>query len=109
AACVAPFVRWRKIRFHPALLGMTLSYAAMNVLYVSALTRTTAAAAIFLQYTSTAWAFLLGAIFLREQSDRGSRVALVFALTGIVWIIAAEWQGEYATGNLLALGSGITY
>src|SRR5690606_7728627 len=32
-----------------------------------------------------------------------------FALTGIVWIIAAEWQGEYATGNLLALGSGITY
>jgi drug/metabolite transporter, DME family len=109
AACVAPFVQWRKVRFHPALIGMTLSYAVMNVLYVSALTRTTAAAAIFLQYTSTAWAFLLGAIFLKERSDRGSRVALGFALTGIVWIIAAEWQGEYATGNLLALGSGITY
>src|SRR5690606_12213003 len=109
AACVAPFVNWRSVRFRPALIGMTLSYAAMNVLYVSALTRTTAAAAIFLQYTSTAWAFLLGAIFLKERSDRGSRVALVFALAGIVWIIAAEWQGDYATGNLLALGSGMAY
>lgn len=109
AACIAPFVDWKKVRWHPALVGMTLSYAVMNVLYVSALTRTSAAAAIFLQYTSTAWAFVLGAIFLQERSDRGSRVALVFALSGIVWIIAAEWQGAHATGNLLALGSGMAY
>src|SRR5690606_2642302 len=28
AACVAPFVNWRSVRFRPALIGMTLSYAA---------------------------------------------------------------------------------
>lgn len=109
AACLAPFVDWRRARFRPALVVMTLSYATMNVLYVSAVTRTTAAAAIFLQYTSTAWAFLLGMLLLGERSDRGSRVALGFALAGIVWIISAEWRGEYLTGNLLALGSGMTY
>jgi drug/metabolite transporter, DME family len=109
AACIAPFVNWRNVRFHPAMVSMTLCYAVMNVLYVSALTRTSAAAAIFLQYTSTAWAFVLGAIFLQERSDRGSRVALLFAVCGIAWIVAAEWNGENATGNLLALGSGMTY
>jgi drug/metabolite transporter (DMT)-like permease len=109
AAVVAPFVNWRRIRFRPALVGMTLAYASMNVLYVTALTRTTAAAAIFLQYTSTAWAFLLGIVLLGERADRGSWTALVFALAGIFWIIAAEWHGAHLTGNLIALGSGIAY
>ncbi len=109
AAVVAPFVSWRQIRFRPALIGMTLSYACMNVLYVTALTRTTAAAAIFLQYTSVAWAFLLGIVLLRERADRGSWTALGFALCGIAWIIAAEWHGEHLTGNLIALGSGLSY
>ncbi len=109
ALVIAPFIRWREIRFRPALIGMALSYASMNVLYVTALTRTTAAAAIFLQYTSTAWAFLFGVLLLGEQGDRGSRVALIFAMCGIAWIIASEWNGEHLTGNLCALASGLSY
>lgn len=109
AVCVAPFVRLRQVQFRSALIGMTLSYALMNVLYVSALTRTTAAAAIFLQYTSTGWAFLLGAVLLGERTDRGGRIALAFALTGIGWIIASEWNGDHLTGNLLAVASGAAY
>ncbi|MGE0378633.1 MAG: DMT family transporter [Planctomycetaceae bacterium] len=109
AAVMAPFVSWRRVRFRPALVGMALCYASMNVLFVTALTRTTAAAAIFLQYTSTAWAFLLGIVVLRERADRGSGTALAFALCGIAWIIAAEWQGEHLAGNLIALASGLSY
>ncbi|MCA9108556.1 MAG: EamA family transporter [Planctomycetaceae bacterium] len=109
AAVIAPFIRWKNVRLRPTHIGMALSYAAMNMLYVTALTRTTAAAAIFLQYTSTAWAYLFGILLWREWGDRGSRVALIFAMCGITWIVVAEWNGEQLTGNLYALASGLTY
>ncbi|MCA9076679.1 MAG: EamA family transporter [Planctomycetaceae bacterium] len=109
ALVIVPFIRWREIRFSLALIGMALSYASMNILYVTALTRTTAAAAIFLQYTSTAWAYLFGVLLLGERGDRGSRVALIFAMCGIAWIIFSEWNGDQLTGNLLALASGLSY
>jgi drug/metabolite transporter (DMT)-like permease len=109
AACLAPFVRWRRIRWRTALVPMALSYAAMNVLYVSALTRTTAAAAIFLQYTATAWAALFAWLLLGERIRRGDLAALSLAGTGIVCIVAAEWSGANALGNLLGIASGIGY
>src|SRR5690349_2934623 len=65
AAFLAPFVSRAAIRFRPALVPMSLSFAAMNLLFVTAMTRTTAGAAIFLQYTSTVWAFALGWFFFR--------------------------------------------
>lgn len=109
ALVIAPFVRWREIHCTLPLIGMALSYASMNVLFVTALTQTTAAAAIFLQYTSTAWAYLFGVLLLGEQGDRGSRVALIFAMSGITLIIASEWSGENLLGNLFALASGLAY
>jgi drug/metabolite transporter (DMT)-like permease len=109
AVCLLPFVRWRRVRWRMALLPMALSYAAMNVLYVSALTRTTAAAAIFLQYTATAWAALFGWLLLGERIRRGDLVALGLAGTGIACIVVAEWSGANAFGNLLGVASGIGY
>ena len=109
AACLAPLVRWRRVRWRPALLPMALSYAAMNLLYVSALTRTTAAAAIFLQYTATAWAALLGWLLLGERVRRGDLVALALAAAGIACIVTAEWSGANALGNWLGVASGAGY
>ncbi len=109
AAFLLPFVRRRSIRWRPALVPMVLSFTAMNVLFVTALTRTTAAAAIFLQYTSVVWASLFGLLFLRERIDRGNLLALVPAVCGIVWIVAGDWSSENFAGNLIALGSGACY
>ncbi len=109
AVCLIPFVNWRRVRWRHGLLPMALSYAAMNGLYVSAMTRTTAAAAIFLQYTATAWAVLLGWLLLRERVHRGDLVALALAVTGILCIVVAEWSGSHAIGNLLGLASGLAY
>jgi DME family drug/metabolite transporter len=109
AVCLIPFVNWRRVRWRRGLLPMALSYAVMNGLYVSAMTRTTAAAAIFLQYTATAWAVLLGWLLLRERARRGDLAALAFAVAGIVCIVIAEWSGAHAAGNLLGLGSGLAY
>jgi drug/metabolite transporter (DMT)-like permease len=109
AVVLLPFIRRADVRWRPMLVPTALSFALMNVLFVSAMTRTTAAAAIFLQYTATVWAALLGVLFLGERIDRGSRVALVCAILGIGWIVAAEAGAEHFTGNLIALGSGAAY
>lgn len=109
AACLLPLVRIGSIRWRPMLIPMVVSFAAMNVLFLTAMTKTTAAAAIFLQYTSVVWATLFGRIFLAERIERGNLVAIVCSLLGIAWIVAGDWNGEYFTGNLIALGSGLAY
>ena len=109
AAFLLPLVPWRAVRWRPMLVPMVLSFAAMNVLYVTAVTRTTAAAAIFLQYTATVLAFLFGRVFLNEKIDRGNLVALGFAVAGIACIVTGDWNGENFVGNLIALGSGFSY
>lgn len=107
--CLVPFVRRRSVRWRPALVPMSGIFATMNLLFLTAMTMTTAAAAIFLQYTSTVWAFLLGWLFLRERISRGNLIALLCAVTGIIWIVTADRAGQHASGNLIALGSGLTY
>jgi drug/metabolite transporter (DMT)-like permease len=109
ALCLVPFVNWRRARFRPAMLPMLASFAAMNALFVTALTMTSAAATIFLQYTATVWAFGFGALFLKERITRANLVTLSFALAGIGWIVAAGWNGNDLPGILLALGSGVAY
>ncbi len=109
AAALAIFVKPRNIRWRPMLVPFVISFAAMNLLFVTAMTRTTAAAAIFLQYTSTAWAFLFSIFFLRERVDRANLLALACALAGLAWIVAGDWDTANFAGNLLALGSGVCY
>lgn len=91
------------------MIPMTLCFALMNLLFVTAMTRTSAAATVFLQYTSTFWAFLFGLLFLKEKIERGNLVALLFSLCGIGWIVAGDWGGENFLGNMMALGSGFCY
>lgn len=104
-----PLVSWRRVRWRPGLLVSAATFTAMNTLYVIGLTRTSAAAATFLQYTSTAWVFLFGWLALKERVHRGNVVALLSALVGLVWIVLSERDQQRADGNLFALGSGLGY
>jgi drug/metabolite transporter (DMT)-like permease len=107
--CLVPFVDWKRARWTLKMLPMVVSFAAMNFLFIAALTRGTAAAAIFLQYTGTGWAFLFGAMFLKEPVTRANLAALVFGFAGIACIVGGQWHGEQFVGTLLALGSGLAY
>jgi DME family drug/metabolite transporter len=109
ALCLAPLIPWRLVRFRRELAVTALAYAVMNLLYVCAVTRTSAAAAIFLQYTSAGWSYLLSWLILRERPTRGDLAAITFALIGIIWIMVSEWHGDQWLGNLLAIGSGLAY
>lgn len=107
--CVLPFVNWRRARFRLAMLPMVVCFAAMNAMYITALTLSSAAATIFLQYTAVVWAFVFGAVFLGERVTRDNLTTLGFALAGITCIVVGGWHGGELPGMLLALGSGIAY
>lgn len=109
AGALAPFVNWRQVCFALGLIPTAAAYAAMNILYLSALTRTTAAAAIFLQYTAVAWAVVLGWLCLRERPHRTDWIALIFACCGIACIVFSETSAQHAAGNLIGLASGVAY
>ncbi len=109
ALCVVPFVHRCSIRWRPMLVPMVIAFALMNVLFVTSMTKTTVAATVFLQYTSTVWTFVFGVLFLRERVERGNLFALVCGIGGIVWIIASDTVGLHTLGNGMALASGIAF
>lgn len=104
-----PLVSWRRVRWRPGLLVSAVTFTAMNTLYVIGLTRTSAAAAAFLQYTSTVWVCLFGWFALKERVHRGNVVALLCAVAGIAFIVLSERDQQRADGNLIALGSGVAF
>ncbi|HBL42265.1 DMT family transporter [Gimesia sp.] len=104
-----PFVKFRYVRWRPGLIPLLIAFASMNFLFVTAMTKTSAAATIFLQNTSVVWAMLFGLIFLKERIEAGSILAMFIVLVGIFCIVVGDWSGENFTGNLIALLSGISY
>ena len=109
ALCLVPFLRRSAIRWRSGLVPMATAFAAMNVLFLTAMTLTTAAAAVFLQYTATPWAFLLGLLVLGETWRRGNVLAVGLAVVGITVIVATDSGGQSSLGNLLAIASGLTF
>ena len=105
--CLLPLVR--RPRWRPGLVPMTLSFAAMNVAYLSALALTTAANAIWLQSTAPLWVWVFHRGVLREPADRRDRWPLLFLLAGIATIVWFEVQGQAVAGLLCGLLAGITY
>lgn len=83
-----PFVR--RPKFHAGLVPATLIFAAMNVTYLNAMARTSAANAIWLQSISPVWVFAIGVLVLREPAVRRDWIMLVAASTGVGFILLFE-------------------
>ncbi|QDU11830.1 DMT family transporter [Gimesia aquarii] len=104
-----PFVKLNQIRWRPVLIPLLVTFGLMNLLFMVAMTKTSAAAAIFLQNTSVAWAMLFGFLLLKERIERGSILSILIVMMGIGFIVFADGAGKNFMGNLFALLSGITY
>ena len=108
ATALVPALRWRAISFRPAMVGMVACFATMNLCYVTSITLTTAANAIFLQYTAPAWMFVASVFWLREPMDRRSLTSLLVGMIGIAVIILGNWR-DSSLGVALGLFSGAAY
>lgn len=108
AAALLPFLRRDRISFSPIMILMVVCFTLMNVSYVTAITLTTAANAIFLQYTAPVWMFLGSVFWLREPVEKSSLAGLAFGLTGIAVLLAGQAPAE-GPGILLGVVSGMLY
>ncbi len=99
----------RRPKWDVKLIPLCAVFAAMNVTYLSAMTLSTAANAIWLQSTAPWWVFLAGVLFFREPFARSQRVPLLVGGLGLAIILWFEVQGQARSGVFCGLVSGITY
>lgn len=90
------------------LMGGIL-YAATMLLFVLATKKTTAANAIFLQYTSLIYLILFSPIMLKEKNSWIDYITVAGLFFGMFILIGGDFSGGNLIGNLLALGSGLNY
>jgi drug/metabolite transporter, DME family len=102
----------RRARFRRGLIPLTLSFAGMNLTYLTAMSLSTAANAIWLQMTAPLWVFLFGLVLFREKIAGREAVPLVFGLAGVGTILLFEFLREAApqrTGVVCGVASGACY
>ena len=104
-----PLLRRSDVSFRPLMAVMVASFAAMNVLFVTALALAPSGTAILLQYTAPFWLTLAGVWLLGEPLDRRNFVAILIGSAGVGVIIAGHGFGDEAAVTAMALGSGVTY
>jgi len=87
----------------------SLSYAFILILFVIATKLTTAANAIFLQFTAPIYLLVLEPIFLKTKFEKRNLIALVFCFAGMILFFFGKLDMSNIQGNLLAIGSGICF
>lgn len=92
----------------PAAACCVVFYTLMTVCFVVANTKTEAANAIILQYTSTFWIFGLSPWLLREKAKRSDVGLLAFAVLGIGIVFAGNASSDLF-GLLNGLAAGLFF
>jgi drug/metabolite transporter, DME family len=101
-------LRPRLPRWTPAFAAALVSYAACLTTFVVATKWTTAANAIFLQYSGVVWVLLFSPVFLREPFRRRDAAAIAFALGGMALFFVGKFRAGGA-GDAMALLSGVFF
>jgi drug/metabolite transporter (DMT)-like permease len=109
-AAVALFalLRPRLPRWTPGFAVALVSYAACLITFVVATKWTTAANAIFLQYSGVVWILLLSPVVLKEPFRPRDAIAVVVALGGMALFFVGKFHSGGA-GDVVALLSGIFF
>jgi drug/metabolite transporter (DMT)-like permease len=106
---VAFFTRHEGFRINGVNVAASVLYAILLVLFVLATKQTTAANAIFLQYTAPVYILILEPLFYKEQFRLRDLVTVLVCVGGMTLFFVGQLRPEDVTGNLLALGSGLCF
>ena len=109
AITVALFTRREGFGLNRITLIASVLYAALLLLFVLATKETTAANAIFLQYTAPLYVLVLEPIFYKEKFRQRDRITVIFCVIGMSLFFVGKLRPQDVTGNLLALASGICF
>ncbi|HLL75590.1 MAG TPA: EamA family transporter [Pyrinomonadaceae bacterium] len=84
-------------------------YAVLLLLFVVATKLTTAANAIFLQYTAPVYILLLEPVLFKEKYRAQDFVTVAVCLGGMSLFFVGQLRPDDVKGNLAALGSGLCF
>ena len=96
---VTRFTRWQVVG--------ALSYVGTQLMFITATKLTTAANAIFLQYTAPIYVLLLGWWLLKERPRRGDWIAMAVIFSGLLLFLGDDLTLQGLHGNVLAILSGV--
>ena len=109
AITVAVFTRREGFGLNRMTAITSVLYAALLLLFVLATKATTAANAIFLQYTAPLYVLILEPIFYKEKFRRRDLITVVVCVAGMSLFFIGKLRPQDVTGNLLALASGLCF
>ncbi|HXI24459.1 MAG TPA: DMT family transporter, partial [Pyrinomonadaceae bacterium] len=87
----------------------SILYAALLILFVVATKLTTAANAIFLQYTAPVYVLILEPLFYKEKFRGRDFVTVAACLAGMSLFFIGKLRPQDVSGNLFALASGVCF
>jgi DME family drug/metabolite transporter len=110
AALTVAALTWREgFRLDFMTLVASVLYAALLVLFVVANKLTTAANAIFLQYTAPVYVLVLEPLIFKERFRTADLFVVAACVAGMSLFFVGKLQPNDVTGNLTALGSGLCF
>ena len=84
-------------------------YAVLLILFVLATKTTTAANAIFLQYTAPVYLLILEPLIYKERFRQRDLITVLVCVGGMALFFVGQLRPQDVTGNLLALASGLCF
>jgi drug/metabolite transporter (DMT)-like permease len=105
-----PVVPRERRVFCAVMLPLGLVFGAMTGFFLGSMKATTAANAIYLQYSASFWVVPLGLLLLNERPDPRTLKGIALAVVGVAVIAAFGHGGGHEwLGVALGLASGVTY
>lgn len=109
AITVAVFTRREGFGLNLVTALAAVLYAGLLVLFVLATKATTAANAIFLQYTAPLYVLVLEPLLYKERFRQRDLVTVLFCVIGMSLFFVGKLRPQDFTGNFLALASGLCF
>jgi drug/metabolite transporter (DMT)-like permease len=98
-----------RLRWNAGVLAGLACYAACLITFVTATKWTTAANAIFLQYSGVVWVLLLSPIVLKEPLKARDAAPIGVAFAGMALLFLGRFDPRGRAGDAIALLSGLFF
>src|SRR5438552_12776475 len=109
AITIAIFTRREGFGLNRISALTSILYAALLLLFVLATKLTTAANAIFLQYTAPVYVLILEPLFYKEKFRARDFITVATCMAGMSLFFVGNLRPQDLTGNLFALASGVCF
>jgi len=109
AVTIAIFTRREGFGINRISALTSILYAALLILFVVATKKTTAANAIFLQYTAPVYVLILEPLFYKEKFRLRDLITVAVCVGGMSLFFVGQLKPDDLEGNFYALASGVCF